>query len=146
MNNILVSIDFDDITPLLLDKARSFAEKFDAKIWLLHAAAPDPAFVGYDVGPQYIRDSRAEELKQEHKKLQEYRDQLLSEGLDADGLLIQGATIDTIAEESRKLKIDMIICGYHRQGFLYDLIFGSTSEEILRKTEIPVLVVPLVND
>lgn len=145
MENILVSIDFDDITPLLLEKAKSFAKKFDAKVWLLHASAPDPAFVGYDVGPQYIRDSRADELRREHKKLQEYRDQLLSEGLDADGLLIQGVTIDLIVEESRKLKIDLIICGYHRQGYFYDLIFGSTSEEILKKTEIPVLVVPQVN-
>ena len=72
MKNILVTIDFDKSEALLLDKAVQMAEAFGSKLWLMHIAAPDPDFVGYDVGPQYIRDSRAEDLRQEHRKLQEY--------------------------------------------------------------------------
>lgn len=142
MKSILVSIDFDDLSQTLLNHAKDLAQKFDSKIWLMHATAPDPAFIGYEVGPQYIRDGRAKELREEHKLLQDMTNGLLSLGLDADGLLIQGATIDTILEESRKLKIDLIICGHHKHGFLFDLIFGSTSEEIIRKSDIPVMVIP----
>ena len=69
MKNILVSIDFNEQEALLMDRAYEFAKAFDAKIWLVHIAAPDPDFVGYDAGPQYVRDARAEDLKGEHKLL-----------------------------------------------------------------------------
>lgn len=62
MKNILVTIDFNENENLLLDKAYQMAKAFGAKLWLMHIAAPDPDFVGYDVGPQYIRDARATEL------------------------------------------------------------------------------------
>ena len=63
MKNILVTIDFNENEKLLIDKAFQLAEPFDSKIWLIHIAAPDPDFIGYKVGPQYIRDSRASDLK-----------------------------------------------------------------------------------
>jgi len=62
MKNILVTIDFDVQTTLLIDSAYKLANAFDSKIWLVHIAAPNPDFAGYEVGPQYIRDSRAHEL------------------------------------------------------------------------------------
>lgn len=145
MKNILVGIDFDENTELLIDKAVEIAKQFESKIWLLHVATPSPDFVGYEVGPQYIRDSRAEELMNEHKDLAVLTDTLKEKGLDVDGLLIQGATIDIILEESSKLNIDLIVAGYHEHNFLYKTFFGSTSSEIISKSHIPVLVVPFVD-
>ena len=55
---------------------RFYCRKFGSKIWLVHIAAPDPDFVGYEVGPQYIRDHRADELKKEHKLVKKYADEL----------------------------------------------------------------------
>ncbi|MFP4289907.1 MAG: universal stress protein [Bacteroidales bacterium] len=143
MKNILVAIDFEEGSHHLIDKASEFAKVFDAKLWLMHIAAPDPDFVGYEPGPQYIRDSRAEELRDEHKKLQEYADALNSKGLDAEGLLIQGATTEMIMKESKKLKTDMIICGDHDRGFFYRAFAGDVTSRIIKKSKIPVLVVPL---
>ena len=37
---------------------------------------PEPDFVGYEVGPQYISDMREIELKEEHKQLKKYADDL----------------------------------------------------------------------
>ena len=51
MKNILVTIDFKRNDQLLIDKAFQLAESFDSKLWLIHIAAPDPDFVGYEVGP-----------------------------------------------------------------------------------------------
>lgn len=145
MKNILVGIDFDENTELLIEKAVEIANQFESKIWLLHVATPNPDFVGYEVGPQYIRDSRAEELTREHKELAVLTNELKGKGIDADGLLIQGATIDILLEESSKLNIDLIIAGYHEHNFLYKTFFGSTSTDIISKSHIPVLVVPFVN-
>lgn len=143
MKNILVAIDFDGNEQLLVDKAFQLAEQFDSKIWLIHIAAPDPDFVGYDVGPQYIRDSRASELRKEHKMLQEHSNELKKKGVKAEGLLIQGATIKMIMEEARKLNIDLIIAGFHDHSFLYKAFVGSISGKIVKKSKIPVLLVPI---
>tara|TARA_B110000503_G_scaffold105898_1_gene158054 strand:- start:1193 stop:1627 length:435 start_codon:yes stop_codon:yes gene_type:complete len=143
MKNILVTIDFDEKIDLLLDKAFELAESLDSKIWLMHITAPEPDFMGYDVGPQYIRDFRAKELRKEHQLLQEYADKLKKRGVDAEGLLVQGATTEMIIKESKKLKIDLIIAGHHDHGFFYKAFVGSVSSQIIKKANIPVLIVPI---
>ena len=143
MKNILLTIDFDVNTNLLVNKACNLGQKFKAKIWLLHVAAPEPDFIGYKIGPQYIRDSRASELRNEHKALQELADQLKAKGVEAEGLLIYGATIDMIIEESVKLKSDLIIVGYHEHGLLYRAFNASKSFEIIKKSKVPVMIIPL---
>jgi nucleotide-binding universal stress UspA family protein len=143
MKNILLAIDFNDGERILIDKALEWAKAFGAKIWMLHVASPEPEFVGFGVGPQYIRDSMAAELKKEHKMLFEYANQIKSEGVDADGLLIKGMTTDMIMKEADKLNIDLIITGHQDHSLLYKLFFGSVAAGVVRKTKIPVLLIPL---
>lgn len=143
MKNILVGIDFHEETDKLINETIKYTKPFKPKIWLLHTAAPNPAFVGFEAGPESVRDYRAMELKEEQKKLQEYVKNIKSQDFDADGLLIQGPTIEVIIEESKKLNIDLIVCGHHEHSFLYSLFFGNTSTEIVKKSKTPVLVVPL---
>jgi nucleotide-binding universal stress UspA family protein len=144
MENILVSIDFDGSEKLLMEKAFQFGKAFNSKIWLVHIAAPDPDFIGLDVGPQYIRDSRAEELRAEHKQLQKFADQLTQKGVKAEGLLVQGATIEMVMKEAKKLKVDLIMAGHHKHNFLYKAFVGSVSSSIIEESKIPVLIVPIV--
>ena len=143
MKNILLTIDFDGNTDLLVNEAYELAEKFESKIWLVHIAAPEPDFIGYKIGPQYIRDSRAGELRKEHKALQQLADQLKAKGVEAEGLLIYGATIDMIIKESIKLNSDLIMVGYHEHGMLYRVFNASKSFEIIKKSTVPVMIVPI---
>ena len=143
MKNILVSIDFNNNEKILIDKAIEMAKAFDSKIWLLHVAAPEPEFIGFGVGPQYIRDSRAEELRKEHRLLSDYTDLIRLENQECEGLLINGATIEMILEEARKLTIDLIIIGHHDHNIMYKAFFGSVASGVIKKANIPVLIVPL---
>ena len=143
MKNILVSIDFNNHERSLIDKAIEIAKAFDSKIWLLHVAAPEPEFIGFGVGPQYIRDSRADELRTEHRLLSDYTDLIRLENQECEGLLINGATIEMILEEAQKLAIDLIIIGHHDHNFLYKAFFGSVATGVIKKSNIPVLIVPL---
>ncbi len=51
MKNILVTINFDKNEKILLEKSVQFANAFNSKLWLMHIAAPEPDFVGYEIGP-----------------------------------------------------------------------------------------------
>lgn len=111
----------------MIDNAYKLASAFNSKLWLVHIAAPNPSFVGYEVCPQYIRDSRAHELRKEHRQLQSYAKELNEKGIDVEGLLIQGATIEMIIQESKKLHVDLIIVGHHKHNFLYNAFIESVS-------------------
>jgi len=143
MKNILVSIDFNKGEDLIIKKAIEIAEKFNSKVWIIHITAPEPDFVGYNVGPEYIRENRANELRKEHKILEEHAKNLNEQGIEAQGLLIQGATIEMILEESKKLKVDLIIAGHQEHNFIYKAFIGSVSAGLIKKSKIPILIVPI---
>ena len=143
MKNILVAIDFEDETKVLIDKAIEFGKMFGSKIWLLHIAASSPDFVGYESGPQYIRDSRAESLRKEHKMIQQIADDIKSLDMEAEGLLVQGATTETILKESAKLNIDLVIIGHHKHSTLYKIFVDDVDSEIISNSKVPVLIIPL---
>lgn len=142
MKNILVAIDFSSMTHSLVDRASIFAEKFGAKLWLVHIASPDPVFVGFEVGPQHVRDSKAQELRMEHRELQSLAKQLNAKGLNAESLLIQGPTADTLVAEARKLKADLIVLGAEDHGTIFKAVFGSVWEDVVKQVNVPVLLVP----
>ena len=127
----------------LIDKAHELASSFGSRVWLLHVAAPDPDFVGNEVGPQSVRDIRADTLRDEHRTMQEYADSLKAKNIDATALLIQGPTIEIILEESKKLNIDLLIASHHDHGLLYRALLGSVSNQLIKKSKIPVLIVPV---
>ncbi|MCB0764201.1 MAG: universal stress protein [Flavobacteriales bacterium] len=142
MKNILVPLDLSAIGPAVLNVAEQLAAPLGAKLWLLHVAAPEPDFVGYDAGPTYVRDQRADELRKEHVEMQEMAAGSRARGLDCEALLVQGPTTDTLLQECVRLKIDMIVMGSHGRSALYKTFVGSVSEQVLTNTTVPVLVVP----
>ena len=143
MKNILVAVGLDDGSQLLVEKAAEQAEKFGSKVWVLHIADPEPDFVGNKVGPQYIRDIRVKELLAEHHLVRKYSDFLKAKNIDADGLLIAGATVKLIMEEIEKLNIDLVIICRHQHSLLYKIFTGTTHSAVANKSKVPVLIVPL---
>ena len=143
MKNILIGIDFHEDTDNLIDKTYQLIKPHGAKIWLLHVISISAEMVNFEMGYGFIRDYRADELNLENEILNDYVDKLKKRGINAEGLLVQGPTIDTILDESQKLSIDMIVFGHHTHSFMYNLFFGSTSTDIIKKSDIPVLVIPL---
>ena len=143
MDNIMIAIDFEDENSSVLTTGLKIAGKFNSRVWLVHVAAPEPDFVGYDVGPQYIRDDIAETLRAEHRWLQKYKQQFLAMDIDTEALLIQGPTVETLMEEMNKLNIDLLIIGNHKHGFLHEFFKGSTASELIKEAEINLLLVPL---
>jgi nucleotide-binding universal stress UspA family protein len=140
--NFLVAVDLSESTETVIRKFMELAKAVTAKVWLIHVADPEPTFVGYDAGPQYIRDAVAEKFRHEHSSIQALANRLRAEGLDATALLVQGPTVETIAKEAAKLDADMIIAGSHGKGSVQRLLLGSVSEGLLRHAHCPILIIP----
>ena len=143
LKNILVAVDFNDAVGEILGYAEGLAEKFGSKIWVVHVAEPDPDFVGYEPGPQYIRDFKAEDYREEHRNLQTITDTFLGDNVKKEALLIQGSTVETVLKEAEKLHSDLLIVGTHKHSFLHNLLQESVSLELLKKANIPLLTIPI---
>jgi nucleotide-binding universal stress UspA family protein len=142
MKNILALVDLSEVSERLVALAGTLARGTHAKLWILHIAAPDPEFVGFDAGPQVVRDTRAKELRQEHRELQALRDAMKALGTDAEALLVQGPTVDTLFMEAARLHADLLVMGSHGRGGLYKALTGSVSGSALKRSTTPIVIVP----
>jgi len=58
-------------------------------------------------------------------------------------VVTQGIVVDEILTEARERDCDLIIMGYHGRGRMSEAVMGNTTKEVLRRSKIPVLVVPV---
>ena len=142
MKRIIAAVDFSPVTEQVIERATAVAEAFAAELELVHIAAPEPDFVGYEAGPRTVRESRAKELRDEHRDLQARADELRGRGLKVEALLIQGPTVDTIVAHALQHHADLVVLGSHGHGAVYRALMGSVSEGVLRKVHCPILIVP----
>ena len=146
MSAVLAAIDFSDMTRGVAEAARTWARQLRAPLYLIHVEAPEPDFVGYEPGPQHVRDGVAQDVLAHHAAMAALRDRLGEEGLEVHGLVIQGPTVEKIVSEARRLHAAVIVTGSHGHGAVYRLLVGSTTEGILREAPCPVLVIPATRD
>lgn len=139
---LLIAVDFSTTLDSVIAYASKLGSLLNAKIWLLHVAEPNPELVGHEVASQVLRDLAAKEFHEEHHQLQQAGDELRKAGLDCVPLLIQGGTATTVLNEAEKLGIDMIVLGSHGEGTVKKLFIGSTCEDVIKSSTIPILVVP----
>ena len=139
---ILVPLDFSDVTLRVVEVAKEMAQAFGSSLVLLHIAEPEPDFVGFEPGPQPVRMSVARDFRAEHQRLEELKGELVSTGLSATALQIQGSTVEKILHEAAQQQAGLIVMGSHGHGALYELMVGSVTHGVLKGAQCPVVVVP----
>lgn len=142
MRNILVAVDFSPVTDAVIDAAVAVSRAFQSTVHLVHVEAPDPDFVGYEAGPEVVRQAVAGQIRQDHRRLQELKHASWHDPGAVSALLIQGPTVEKILAERDRLNADLIVIGSHGHGALFNLLVGSVAEGVLRRAACPVLVVP----
>ena len=142
MKNILVGIDFTEADEAVLAKAKELAVAFEAPLHLLHISAPEPAYVGY---PDFVYpglDKRDEELKEEKARLTILVDGLRADGCDAHAFMKEAPISEGLLEFADKHSDGMLVIGTHSRNFMERALLGSTADRLVRKSKIPVFVVP----
>ena len=61
-------------------------------------------------------------------------------------VVTRGDVVACIVDEARSRQADLIVMGYHAKGRLEEAVAGSVSRSVLRKTDVPVLLVKLPTD
>lgn len=145
MEHILLALEMGPSDSIVFNTALALARATGARLSMLHVAAPEPDFVGFEVGPAYVRDHLADTLRSDHRHIQALAEQAEQAGVEAIGRLVQGPTVETLLQEAAELPADLIVLGSHGHGALYKAFLGSVSDGILRARRFPVLVVPVTD-
>ncbi|WP_285270107.1 universal stress protein [Kaistella rhinocerotis] len=143
MINIVLPVDFGESTDRLIDGAVKFAKETNGKICLIHVAPADIGFAIGDMGFQYFPEVEQNEIKEELLQLNRLQQRILAENIDCEHLLKQGVAGDIILEYAREKNAGYIVMGSHGRSGIYDVFVGSLTKELTRRSQIPVLVIPI---
>lgn len=125
-----------------MDAACRICRLEGASLVLVHAIEPIPEFVGYDAGAALTTPPVAG-TDTAHTRLNEVKTDVQNRGFSATAVEETGNPADVILDKADEVGASMIIMGSHGHGALFHLLVGSATEGVLKRTKVPVLIVPL---
>ncbi|QBY03736.1 universal stress protein [Thalassotalea sp. HSM 43] len=138
---ILIAIDFSEVSNSVINALPDLVQIED-EIHILHVGEPNPEFVGFDVGPTSVKEQLDDEFEKQTLKLNQLTLTLVKQGYSVKTIHVTGVIVDEIVEYSQKIKAKMIILGRHGHSAIYNILVGSVAEAVLKRSAIPVLLVP----
>jgi len=153
---ILFATDVSIGAETILRNAVAVARAHQARIEMLHVLPEvDQALVNYVsvfMGSEKLAGYEAEHKDRVAAELsQRLRDFAARELADHPEDLarierievMHGSPASTILSEAKKRKIDLLVIGTHGKGRIEYAFLGSIAQKIMRRSEIPVLLIPL---
>ena len=146
-STVVAAVDFSDLGDHVLREGALLAAATGTPLHIVHVAAGEPALAGYDkddISP-FTRSVRAGELTDEHAKVRDIAASLAaSTGVEVKPLVIMGPAADTLLDAIGELHASHIVLGTHGHGGVHHLLFGSVAQEVVRRSPVPVVLVPVV--
>lgn len=147
MSVCLVPVDFSSGTEVLLQAAVQLSSDLGSSLYLLHVVEPVSTYVPVGASmdviappPSSVEDADAA-ARQE--RLHTLAIQFSDRGVAIETEVVVGLPVDEILTKSQLLKPRLILMASHGHGALYHLFTGSVVTGVLKKSEVPVVVVPV---
>ncbi|MFA7229958.1 MAG: universal stress protein [Victivallaceae bacterium] len=142
MKKIMACIDFREGTDLIVEKGIELAAKFDVGLCLIHVAPPK------DVIPQCVAGKKnfpevARRLCSCSNKFQTIVAKIKDAGINVTTYQKRGEAVNEIAGRALDEKVDIIVMGARNTSAMRHLIGGSVPAEVMKRTKISVLLVPI---
>ncbi len=142
INHILVPIDFSESSKNALKSAIKIAKKAEAKITMVNAVhmhTPLPHLKGGSLMQQFIADYEWQ-VKESFNELESEVVELKEVPHEEERFL--SYLTDAIYTETQTKDIDLIVMGTRSQHTIGERLLGSNSIDIIKTSEVPVLVIP----
>lgn len=142
---ILYATDFSDASFDAFDKALLLAKKFNAKLFIIHVVDTSPQAAGFYLPHISIDNLNADmEAAASEMLSKKFKRRLagLSSPKNYELHTVSGVPAKEILKLASKEKADLIVLGTYGRSGLDRLVFGSTTERVMRKAGSPVMAVP----
>lgn len=138
MKIIFVATDFSNASHNALQYALAMARPFGARVVLFHAY-PVQVIAGADT-TVLIPEEDTRKVVQD--RLSQHCRALPDPGVEMEVLQEEGPAADTILQAAAAQEADIIIVGMKGHGKKFRQLFGSIVTELVKRTVIPMIVVP----
>jgi nucleotide-binding universal stress UspA family protein len=139
LKSILVPIDFSEFSRRALEYALPLAEKFGAKVILIHVV--EPAFYPDNVIPAETEKLNTIMASEGQKMLDQLGAEKIKPDIKSKKIVASGRPYNEIIHAAISLHADLIIMATHGYTGLKHMLMGSTAEQVIRHAPCPVLVV-----
>jgi len=139
LKKILVPTDFGDAAAEALAYAVALADKFEARITLLHAY--EIPIYAYSTATYLTTDVLKAIEAAARKRLQETLDEVRKQAPTAATILSVGTPAEAIVATIKDIGADLVVMGTHGRRGLGHMFLGSVAEKTVRRSPVPVLVV-----
>jgi nucleotide-binding universal stress UspA family protein len=140
--NILVPVDLSEFAEKHIMCAKSIAKVYEAKLFIYHVIENLEAAIGY--APSLSTDQIDQIDLNIRKEAENYfthiKNKFFNDFNDVTMYIEKGVVFRKIIEFTSKNKIDLIVIGTHGKSKLENIVFGSTTEKILRLSKQPILI------
>ncbi|MBM9512829.1 universal stress protein [Desulfogranum marinum] len=147
VSSILCPSDGSQHSESALSVGVEIAEKFGAALHVLQVVQPVPIVIGSGYGSTSLNGFNVpmyEEklVKDAEQELSQIVEKTVPSTVEVSTHIEVGLAADAINDFAVKSKIDLIVMATHGRSGLTHFMIGSVAEKTVRKSTVPVLIVP----
>ncbi len=156
LRNILYASDLSDNSAPALSWAMMLAHQHDARITFLHVVEKLSSHTSYAVrsfvGEETWKKLSSGRQSVANKEIEDSIHQFcggVQNSMEScpftvkDFVTKQGVPVEIILGEANSGNYDLVVMGTHGAGLFKDAMIGSTARRVVRRSKIPVFVIPL---
>ncbi len=141
IRKILLPTDFSSNAEPALELAIELAQRFGARLLLLHAYIA-PLYLGPWCDSYLVPEEAVENLRREAERgLSQLQQRVEEAGVPVETIAMEGFAREVISEVARRQEVDLIVMGTHGRTGFHRLALGSVAERVVRVAPCPVLTV-----
>lgn len=142
IKKVLIAIDYDKTAEVVAEVGFKMAKAMNAEITLLHVLYEQPNYyVGtpavYEFQIEFIENFKVSLLK----FLNETKRHLGDDSINT--VIKEGQIAQTIVDTAKEINADVIVIGAHSRNWFENIIMGNDAKAILKKTTVPLFIVPI---
>lgn len=159
IRSMLYATDLGLYAPYVLQHALALARTFNAELYVIHVVEPMGLFAE-SVLQSYLEEDVLKTLHSEgvnnviesieSRVLDGFRDELGVGNTDLELIrtvrVVQGDPSNVILDQAQKLAVDLVVVGSHSHGTQGDTPIGRTAARVLQLSEVPVYMVPMIQN
>jgi len=136
---VMFTTDFSEDSAYALPYARDLAEKFGAKLYILHVINnPISSIYGEPHGDYLAMEANA---RNKTREMMSKYDSILRDFPNHELLIKEGDVVEKILDAVKEKSVDTLVLGTHGGGVLRHFLIGSTTRKLLTSVHCPVLAV-----
>jgi nucleotide-binding universal stress UspA family protein len=143
-STIACCIDFSPLSDLVIDEASRLSKALASELLLIHAVRAEEPLTSGGMAPPGTHPLPTEDVDALKTRLTSEVERLVSRGLTVRGkLLIDEDPARAVLSEVASSGASHIVLGSHGHAMVFELLVGSFTQAVLRKSRVPVVVVPV---